>query len=998
MSKEIKKVYSDNPYVDELVYYALQLGMGTVLKLKFKADENESIDILREAGNYISCLEGTAILATFDYIPMEVLTSTTDANGKSYGAGLPNDIARMINNDPSKVKTLSPETQKKILDAMMIWYPEHYEEKNNYYRMLNGLPPYEDSEKYYLYVDPNDLPSSVNMDLSKPVHELDVATISILENYGIIDAMYDSIENTDSYKKSDFMYLKHLGKKKIPYYISRKAGPFDPIYVTDIDSDSIREMYLDKLANNRTYTMRTVYSEAYRITKGTDEKVDNYYDNVLAIFIVLITIIDVIARVQEFITRKEIFDLRSVQYLFESYGVDFFDEIPLKYQIAMIKNIHTLLKYKSTAKCMVDICSLFGFDNIKVFKYYLLKDRTVDLTTGEYSFTGDDEKDFTLKFIKLPLDESVNDYIRTPSNHIDYDEITEGDATWDGGLDHEEVKKEVLSRAFNIIRTKYISIDTIYDIAKMSTEQTYFFNMLYDNFEAEELLKIRLPFIDGAHQFKLDDVFSMLTALSFYYYNMQDRIMTDQEQVLHVNGFNFRADLAALAADLERNFASQAVKDLLNKFQVPSDQIPSFEQMMAMYVNNMEVRDALIDGMKNADNLRVYLSYWKLYNALMTVELNLDHYKNPETGDFYWIIDGDDKYSTITEYFRHQEPLLYYTLMDILTIEDESERRTRISTVIDNIVTALENTIKNLDKYPSLFHGLPAVSAEAVKQYIAMVINFYKSFKVDFLGLNTVYYFDDDLDGAIKLIDDLRLERYFEKDEVIKLYALIKSLKSNMTYNQKLELVEDIYMDIRTWAMKKYKETIPFDYDNSDITKVISMIKTTLVTIFDKIGMINMSMEKLEFIKLHDVFDSVKLSYIYDTFINFDESVEITRMAEPVLFITEAERQSMTPQVEKIYYITDTEKLWVYYDEWVCINDDASLNYEIETMIPASGSITITDSRISGSSLGTFVPDLSVIDLVDNITVTFTEGSATITADTSYDIPGTLKISQMNIG
>ena len=998
MSKEIKKVYSDNPYVDELVFYALQLGIGTVLKLKAKADEYETIEILREAGNYISCLEGTAILATFDDIPFEVLTSTIDKNGKSYGAGLPSDTARKIVANPSRVKELSAETQKKILDCMMIWYPEHYEEKNDYYRMLNGLPPYENSEMYYKYVDPSSLPSTVNIDLSKPIHELDNATISILENYGVIDDIYDSIENTDSYSKSDFMYLKHLGKKKIPYYISRKAGPFDPIYVPSIDSDSIREMYLDKLANNRTYAMRAVYSEAYRITKGTSEKIDNYYDNVMAIFIVLITIIDVIARVQEFITRKEIFDIRSVQYLFESYGVDFFDEIPLKYQIAMIKNIHTLLKYKSTAKCMVDICSLFGFDNIKVFKYYLLKDRTVDLATGDYNFTGDDEKDFTLKFIKLPLDEDVNDYIRTPSNHIDYDEITEGDATWDGGLDHEEVKKEVLKETFNIIRTKYISIDTIYDIAKMSMEQTYFFNMLYDNFEMEELLKVRLPFIDGAHQFGLDDTFSMLSALSFYYYGMQDRLMTDSEQVLHVNGFNFKADLAALAADLERNFASQAVKDLLNKFQVPSEQIPSFEQMMAMYVNNMEVREALIDGMKNADNLRVYLSYWKLYNALMTVELTLDHYKNPETGDFYWIIDGDEKYTTITEYFRHQEPLFYYTLMDILTIEDEAERRNRISTIIDNIVSALENTIKNLDKYPSLFHGLPAVSAEAVKQYIAMVINFYKSFKVDFLGLNTVYYLDDDLEGAIRLIDDLRLQRYFEKDEIIKLYTLIKAMKVGTSYSERLQIVEDIYMDIRTWAMKKYKEYINVDSRDDDITKIIRIGMTSVVHIFEEIVGKSMTVEKLEFMRPHDVFDSVTLSYIYDTFVTLNESMEIARMAEPILFITEAERQTMTPMAEKVYFCTDTDKLWVYYDKWVCINEDAVDSFEIDMVLSKTGSTTVTNSRISANSVGAFVPDISVADLVSDIVVTFTDGSATVTGTTSYDIPGVLKINQINIG
>ena len=349
MSIEIKKIYSDNPYVDELVYYTMQLGIYTTLKLKQKADSYETLDILKNAGRYIACIEGNALLAMFDYFPYEVLTSTTDADGRAYGAGLPDVTAELISGNPDMVSTLSEDSKKAVLDAMMIWYPENYVEENDYNRMLNGQPPigYPD-----IYIDGNmyDLPS---LDLSIPVHIMDDGAISILDNLGILDSLFEEdIKNRG--------FLKHLGKKRIDIYLARKAGPFEPLYIPEIDSESIRDMYIDKLNNNRTYTMRAVYSEAFEYNS-------DYYDNIMAIFIVMITMIDIIARVQEFITRKEIFDIRSCEYLFESYGVEFFPEIPLKYQIAMVKNIHTLLKYKSTAKCMVDICSLFGFDNIKVF-------------------------------------------------------------------------------------------------------------------------------------------------------------------------------------------------------------------------------------------------------------------------------------------------------------------------------------------------------------------------------------------------------------------------------------------------------------------------------------------------------------------------------------------------------------------------------------------------------------------------------------------------------
>ena len=833
MSIEIKKVYSDNPYVDEMVYYTMQLGLNTTLKLQQQADAAETLEIIEAADTYIACIEGNVSIGQFTEFPYEALTSTTDADGRAYGAGLSESTARMLVRNPSKAKELDKETQNKIIAAMRIWYPEHYEEGNEYYRMLNGLPP---KGQDGIYINPDTVGVSIDCDI--PLHKMDKGDISVLDSAGVLDDLYKEDPKNRG-------YIKHLGAKKIDIYLARKARPFEPLYVPDIDSDSIREMYIDKLNTNRVYTMRAVYSEAYKWGS-------NYYDNIMAIFIVMITMIDIISRVQEFITRKEIFDIRSCEYLFQSYGVEFFPEIPLRYQIAMVKNIHTLIKYKSTAQCMVDICSLFGFTNVQVFKYYLLKDRNVDLATGEYSMTGNNDEDFTLKFVKLPLEDDLDEYIRKGSNHIDYDELTDGDPTWDGGLDHDFVKQEILKKEFNIVRTKYISIDTVYDIAKMSAEQTYFFNMLYDNFEKEELLQVRIPFIDGTHKFDLADSFSFLTALSYYYYGMKDELMDDQEKVLYVNGFNFKADLGELAASLEKTGYTLHAMEQLKAFEVPGSQIPSFEQMMSMYVNNLEVRDELIKGMQEADNLRVFLVYRKLYNALMTVELTMDHFKNPETGELARDDDIDDDhpngYATFTEYFKWKEPLFYYELMDVLSIEDPDDRKQRINTIIDSTVMALENYI-NLDEFQSLLHGLPAVSAEAVKQYVAQVIKFYKSYKVDFLGLNTIYYLDDKLDGMIRIIDDVFLFRNLTKNEHICLKETIAKLQANMIYKESIELLESIFLDIDTWAKKQYDEYI---YIRDEIpTKIVRLMMYSVAMINEIYG-INCKFNPIEYFNIHD--------------------------------------------------------------------------------------------------------------------------------------------------
>ena len=851
----IKKVYSDNPYVDELVYYTMQLGLDTTLKLKSNADKCETMEIIKAADVYIACIEGTIILQLFDKFPYEVLTSTKDKDGRPYGAGLPENIARSIAKNKNNVFTLDAQAQKRVLDSMKIWYLENYEEKNNYYRMLNGLPPIDqDTGKMEeLYVEGWRV-GDMNLDLTQPVHKLDKSTISILDNLGVLEDLYDEAPEKRG-------YLKHLGEKKIDIYLARKAFPFDPLYVPTIKTESIREMYIDKLNNNRTYVMRAVYSEAYNIDS-------DYYDNIMAILIVLITLIDIIQRVQEFITRKEIFDIRSCEYLFQSYGVQFFPEIPLRYQIAMVKNIHKLLKYKSTAQCMIDICSLFGFDNVSVFKYYLLKDRNVNLATGEYLFTGDNEKDFTLKFIKLPLEDDVDDYIRLGSNHIDYDEITDGDPTWDGGLDHNMVKQDILREEFNLVRTKYISIDTVYDIAKMSMQITYFFNMLYDNYEMEDLLNIKIPFIDASHEFNIADVFSFLTALSYYYYGVKDTFMDTQGKVLHVNGFNFRADLGELAASLNRTGHTLHAMEQLKAFQIPTSQIPSFEQMMNMYVNNLDVREELIKGMNEADNLRVFLVYRKLYNSLMVVELTMDHFHNPDTGDFYRDDEGD---ATYTEYFKNVEPEFYYQLMDIKSIEDVDDRKQRIATMIDSIVMTLENYI-DLDEFKALLHGLPAVSAEAIKQFIAQVINFYKSYKVDFLGLNTIYYLDDKLDGMIRIIDDVFLFRNFTKNEMVYIRELIHKLTVHLNPADRINLLDTVFLDIKTWAEKQYDEHI---WVRDDIPSKIIRLEKYSVAFINEVYSMHSEFTPIEMIPVREFITGIHTDFTLDDKVSFGERVWI---------------------------------------------------------------------------------------------------------------------------
>ena len=81
---------------------------------------------------------------------------------------------------------------------------------------------------------------------------------------------------------------------------------------------------------------------------------------------------DLVTGIPDYIINRDVFDARCIKYLFESFGIPYYSEIPIKYQQAMLKNLNRLIKYKSSTKNMVDICNLFGFSDAKVFNYYLM--------------------------------------------------------------------------------------------------------------------------------------------------------------------------------------------------------------------------------------------------------------------------------------------------------------------------------------------------------------------------------------------------------------------------------------------------------------------------------------------------------------------------------------------------------------------------------------------------------------------------------------------------
>ena len=757
----IKKQYTDDPLLDQIIYDVSLMAIECVLKNPTEVENNETLESLENFNLYESCIKGTASFNLFDY----------DVSDLKSCPLIPDS---MINHYLLYMDELSDNAKAYILNKRKKRFIDEYVEMNNYYRMLSGKPNYGTKG---LSIDKCGVDlSKYGINISDPkntyMEDLSPTEIDLLDSEDVIDAIY---ENNKSYK-----YLKYLGRRKVDFYTARKASNFSVLYIPQSSNSEVYSKFIERLDINRVYFINCFYSDAYKM--GND-----YFDSYMIFMIIVNSMLDMITLSHEYIIKREIFDLRTVQYILESNGVKFFSDIPMKYQKRLVRNLNLLIKYKSSDKNIVDICSLFGFDDIETFKYYLHKNRNKD-SDGNYinntkldddgNEIDDVESNYNLKFIRVPLDSDLDDCIRNSENYYDYEYITEFDKTWNGPYDPSYIKKKLLEEEFNVVRTKYISIDTVTEMTNLAFELPYFINMIMnvssDEVDMSKLYMYCAP-INPTASFNILDIFVYLYSLMYEYYDIEDDIIYDTSNILYIQGFNFEADMNELATYVEEKHFT--LKDLgVDGFMIPTKYL-SFAQLVNIYTNNKNIYDHVVYNLRNADNKRIYDIYKKIYDSLMITKINTQVYKLP---------DGNVA-NTYSEYLKFKNVILYNSIMKLRELPEESKQYT-ISTMINNVCDVVYDYLGSDDlKY--IFSNLPAVSMDYVKKYMQSVISFFKSYRITMLNVGSIYKFKDK--GKPTIIDEIFYNCDLE-------YKLLFDFQENvyndtsLSYKEKNEAIDQL--------------------------------------------------------------------------------------------------------------------------------------------------------------------------------------------------------------
>lgn len=722
------KVMTNNHFMDNLVHVLKSLSIGCILKDEKLADSMETLNSMRNSAIYIACIENKSSLDMFNEIPDIVLSESL--------------VPQYIKDNPFAIRNtqVDKEYNKILLNNMNQHFIDTYVEENNYYRKLDGHPDFNDPG---LYLD-----SPVGgIDSSKYIHDMSNGEIDILDRRGILKSLKD--------KYPDKEYLNHLGDKSISVYKTRRAAPFEMIYCPNVGTRDEQTRFTKAMEKNRTYTVKTIYSDAYAI--GSD-----YYDNFISVLIIVQTVSDLLIDAPDLIIRREFYDETTIQNIFKSHGITYFPDIPLRYQVAMIKNLNTLLKFKSTTKNLVDICSIFGFDNIELFKYYLLKDRKVN-PDGTYTdpvyirddkgnLSEDDTVNYDLKFIKIPIEGIADDYIRDVTHHMSYKDVVDTDKYWYGNSPTKEIDDKILNNHFNYVISKYLSLDTIYDMSEMSFDMTYFINMIFDNRKLEENLNLFIPLLSPSHKFKLVDTICFLYVLMYEMIGIDDTILDTSSKVLHVLGFNFDADISAIATDIaNKGYTSEELGIDINDFQIPKSEILSYNELINIYQNNKELRTTLMNLITRTDDINMYRVYNQIYEALMVSDLN--------TGNF---TTKDGMFAnTYTKFLRDRDEVIYKTILDVRKL-DTTDKIGRANEIMEAIITSLEEYVVSVD-FDFFISNISTISTELAQRYLYKMINFFKSHTVQMLSMNIIYSFNNTFDNKVFIFDEIeRINAVFD--------------------------------------------------------------------------------------------------------------------------------------------------------------------------------------------------------------------------------------------
>lgn len=707
--------YSGQIFLTEL----MRLSTDLVWKNLSEANAHEVLDYAIEREEFMAAHRG---LLNFDLIHQFTLSSLMTA-------GLTDDMAEAAVEDKRQI----PEALKKScadayinellqIDTRTGKYV-YYTEYNDYYRMLNGLPPIEDmNNRDFVY---NTKYSRYPQNI--PVHEMEIGDRYELEALGY----FDELIAANPTKK----YLKYLGMKCIPIYTARNAERFDILWSHTAESSAFQKDFEDTYAQV-SYMINAVYYSP-QLAKSNP-----LYENFLAMSVLFITIQKMHYKYLNADITRDFYDTESLKYVYNSYKVPFYPSIPLEYHQKIVKQINQLISYKGSTQVFFDLFKLFGLGDMDIYAYYIVKSRRfhadgLPVFATKPDGSPDYEAMYDISFSKVKLYNDPALEIADTANLVEYSSLTSTDPYW---VNDRDLIDKIYAEKFNYTESKYIGIQTVFDIAKITAEYAYFLKLVQDNKPVTDLMVIEWDLVPN--RVSLYDLFVYLGALYCNKFGYAGNISTALPTVGKVLGYNFKMSLNTLLSHINDNdYLKNDAKliDLIKSMNV--DNLASVDKV---FNNINSMKTLLSNKMAESRSVPEFFAYRDLYNILMISELQ---------EDAFTLSDGTVA-PTYKDLLHDTSPDCYNRYVTMTT--------DTINTEIENVIAVIE---KNVPSLRYLENSLD-MNISNIIENLFKILKFFKSAKSELVGYNIVYILSGHGDNFFKLLDkmfDMRASSQYDQ-------------------------------------------------------------------------------------------------------------------------------------------------------------------------------------------------------------------------------------------
>lgn len=820
------------------IYDAFQKILDNMtIKYSVKAEENETLQMTKDANEYLDAVHKRDTFLTYiDYTKHDYLNVGINDEEIISAAlkGRTEVVPRMYRD-----ALLSVRRQRAI---------DSFEEKNNYYRMLNGLPNTDDTKFFYCSkelvteygIDPT-IPIHLIQDHYNKIHEGEGDYfVSVLEGTGYIDRLIEA--------HPDKEYLKYIGVNRIDLEQARKGKNFQILQLKECDiKHSLREQFLRIYEQCREYFVNTIYIRQYRT-------IIDFYDNFIAMCIFIMTLQQVVMRQISMGIKREFFDIFAIRALYQAYNVPYNLNIDEDTQSTIMQNLNLLIQNKSTNKVLYNIADLLGFTNLSINKYYLSREHKFDKygnpiekkvevfrsDTGTVEVMDNYQVMYDLYFQKAELRDE--DFIKSFQNNVNrskYEDVVEDDPFWwqDQNLIH-----RVWETEYNFVESKYLGLSISYSMTKIMFENIILLKLIMQKSKEIDDIRITLPRITGNTPISLFDTIILLICLTACKHNLVGEIITIPTQVIHVLDYmrnveqtdmlvdTFAFDFDYFSKDNEKG--QQNLKDI--KKLMSEDEYEQMERYISVlsfkkHSTPIEKIKTLNEMYENIKSLYKFLNYHmtmtedrETYVALRTMYEAAFYSK--ELRDVFTITgkytEEQRTASTYFEFLYHHNPKLYRAVFEHDGFDRWHEYLEKHELTDDEFtyedfliqVELGEETI-NYDKLIGDVVDDVSVKDEKIFFYMNHIIS---RLEIVLKNIQYMYLVSDSMTPLESLL--MKLIHFF-KSFTVDIISLDTILLCDMKPENNFKLFDEI------WYMEKWIQ--PSEYINLGYSDVIHSISNT---------------------------------------------------------------------------------------------------------------------------------------------------------------------------